>query len=129
MKVSRLGAESEMPLPAYTTATATLDLSHICNLHCSPWQRWILNPLSKARDRTCVLMDTTQVHYHRDTMEMFMGLYPHISRLEMLQDLGWVSEVLHWLPSRYHLCALNNQFPNCLRMFPDSLAVVECSGS
>jgi len=24
----------------------------------------ILNPLSKVRDRTCVLMDTSQVHYH-----------------------------------------------------------------
>ena len=24
----------------------------------------ILNPLSETRDRTCVLMDTSQVHYH-----------------------------------------------------------------
>ena len=33
----------------YTTATATPDLSHVCNLHHSSRQRWILNPLSKAK--------------------------------------------------------------------------------
>ena len=33
MEVPRLGAESELQLPAYTTATATPDLSHICDLH------------------------------------------------------------------------------------------------
>ena len=38
-------------------ATATLDPSHVCNLHHSSRQRWILNPLSEARDRTCILMD------------------------------------------------------------------------
>ena len=34
-------------------ATATPDLSCVCDLHHSSWQCWILNPLSKARDRTC----------------------------------------------------------------------------
>ena len=43
---------------AYTTATASLDLSHICNLNLSLWQHRILNPLSKAKDRTCILTDT-----------------------------------------------------------------------
>jgi len=37
---------------------------HICNLHHSSWQHWVLNPLSEARDRTCILMDTMQVCYH-----------------------------------------------------------------
>ena len=37
-------------LPAYTTATAMTDLSHVCNLHHTSWQCQILNPLSKARD-------------------------------------------------------------------------------
>ena len=32
------------------TATATLDLSHICDLHFSLWQCWILNPPREARD-------------------------------------------------------------------------------
>ena len=37
-------------LPAYTTATGAQDLSHVCDLHHSPQQRQILNPLSKVRD-------------------------------------------------------------------------------
>ena len=37
---------------AYTTATATRDLSHIFNLHHSSWQHQILNPLSVARNHT-----------------------------------------------------------------------------
>ena len=36
MKVPRLGVELELQLLAYTTATATQDLSHVCNLHQYP---------------------------------------------------------------------------------------------
>ena len=36
--------------PAYTTATATQDLSHICDLHQSSQQHQSLNPLSEATD-------------------------------------------------------------------------------
>ena len=43
--VPRLGVESELELPAYTTASATWDPSHVCNLHHSSWEYWILNPL------------------------------------------------------------------------------------
>ena len=32
-EVPRLGAESELQLPAYTTATATPDLRGVCKLH------------------------------------------------------------------------------------------------
>ena len=59
MEVSRLGVESELQLQAYATATATLDLSYICDLRHSLWQRWILNLLSEARDRTHNLTETT----------------------------------------------------------------------
>ena len=62
MESPRLGVESELHLLAYTTATATPDLSWVCNLHQSSWQSQILNPLSKARDQTHVLMDTSRVH-------------------------------------------------------------------
>ena len=58
MEVPKLGVELE--LPVYTTATATCNLSHICNLHHSSLQRQILNPQSEARDRIQVLMDTTR---------------------------------------------------------------------
>ena len=53
-----LGVKLELQLPAYTIATATLDLSHICDLHHSSWQSQILNSLSEARDRTQIFTET-----------------------------------------------------------------------
>ena len=51
MEVPRLGVEWELQLLAYTTATAMQDLgSQLCLRPNSAWQRWTLNPLSKARD-------------------------------------------------------------------------------
>jgi len=61
MEVPRLGVESELWLPAHATATARPDLSHIYDLHHSSQQRWILNPLSKARDRTCNVMVASRI--------------------------------------------------------------------
>ena len=68
MEVPRLGAESELQLPAYTTAIATWDPSLVCNLHDSSRQLWILNPLSKARGQTCILVDPSRVHHPWATM-------------------------------------------------------------
>ena len=48
---------------AYATATAMPDLSRVCNLHHSSWQRQILNPLSEARDGTRNLMVPSQIHF------------------------------------------------------------------
>ena len=67
MEVPRLGVKSELHLPAYTTATATWDLSLICDLYHSSWQRQILNPLSKARDWTHILMDRLQTSEPQQT--------------------------------------------------------------
>ena len=50
MEVPRLGVKSELQLLAYAMATATWDLSYICNLHHCSWQCQILNPLNEARD-------------------------------------------------------------------------------
>ena len=57
MEVSKLGVQSELQLPAYTTTSATWDPSLVCNLHHSLWQHGILNPLSKSKDPTHILMD------------------------------------------------------------------------
>ena len=62
MEVPSLGVETELQLPTYAITTATWDPSHICDLHCNSWQHCIFNPLSEARDRTHILMDTSQVH-------------------------------------------------------------------
>ena len=46
---------------AYTTAIATWDPSRVCNLHQSSRQHRTLNPLSKARDGSHILMDASLV--------------------------------------------------------------------
>ena len=61
MLVPRLGVELKLQLLAYATTTATPNLSCVCDLHHSSWQHPVLNPLSKARDETCILMDISQV--------------------------------------------------------------------
>ena len=67
MEVPRLGVELELQLPAYTTATARQDMSHICNLYSSPQHR-ILHPLSEARDRTGDLMIPRRIRFCCTTM-------------------------------------------------------------
>ena len=54
MEVPRLGSPT-------ATATATPDLSRVCNRHHGSWQHWILNPLSEAIDGTHVLTDASQI--------------------------------------------------------------------
>ena len=62
MEAPRLGVKSEPQLPAYAAATATPDLSRLCNLHHSSRQRQIPDPLSEARDGTRILLDARPVH-------------------------------------------------------------------
>ena len=63
MEVARLRVESELQLPAYTTATAMQDLSQVFHLHHSSGQHQILHPRSGARDQTHILMDTSQIRF------------------------------------------------------------------
>ena len=53
IEVPRLGIKPELQLLAYATATATTDLSCICDLRHS-----FLNPLGEVRDRIHILADT-----------------------------------------------------------------------
>ena len=64
MEVPRLGAELELQLSAYTTATATREPRHIFDLHHGSWQHWIPNLPSKARDQTHTLMGTSWIRFH-----------------------------------------------------------------
>ena len=59
----RLGVELELHLLAYVTATATQDLSPLCNLHHRSQQHQILNLLIRARAQTCILMDASQIGF------------------------------------------------------------------
>ena len=63
MEVLRLRVESELQRLASAPATAARDPSRVCSLHRRSRQHQILNPLSGARGRTLILMDTSQVHY------------------------------------------------------------------
>ena len=62
-EVSGLGIKLEHQRLAYATATAMQDLTHNGDLHHTSWQRWILNPLSRARDQTHILIDANWVCY------------------------------------------------------------------
>ena len=64
MEVPWLGVELELQLPA----TAVQDPSCVCDLYCSSQQCWIPDPLSKARDQTHILMDTSRIHLHCTTV-------------------------------------------------------------
>ena len=61
MVVPRPGVKSELQLLAYTTAAVTPDPSYQRNLYHSLQQYCIFNSLSKTRDHTWILMDTSQV--------------------------------------------------------------------
>jgi len=86
MEVPRLGVELELQLPAYTTATAMQDPSHICDLHCSSQQCRILNPLNEARDPTCVLMDNSWILFRCVTIGNSKA-YLLLFKLHMLWSL------------------------------------------
>ena len=68
MEVPGLGLKSELQLLAFATATATRDLSRICDLYHSSWQHQILNPLSEAKDRTGNLMVPSRIRFRCATM-------------------------------------------------------------
>ena len=74
---------------AYTTATEMQDLSCICNLHHSWQQRQIHNPLSEAKDWTCILVNTSQIFFLWATMEtpesLFKWTVYYSVRLYLLQ--------------------------------------------
>ena len=58
----RLGVALELQLLVFATvATATQDLSCMCELPRSSRQCRIPNPLSEARDQTCILRDTSGI--------------------------------------------------------------------
>ena len=107
MEVPRLGVESDLQPPAYTTATATEDPSCICNLHHGSRQRWILNPSSGARDPTesswiLVRFPTTEPQWELPNMWLVCSLAPRPARYKpvIISTSGhWVSYPAPPLPS------------------------------
>ena len=74
----------------YTTATAMLDPSHICNLCRRLQQCQIFNPLIEARDQTHILIDTSQVFNllsHNGNSVCTVEYYPILKKKEILTHL------------------------------------------
>jgi len=105
MVVPRLGVQSELQLPAYATATATRGPSCICDLHHNSRQHRILRPLSEARDRTCVLMDTRQIRFRcatTETPKRFFSMAIYILQIQRLFE---------WIIHRNPLKLIQWEFP------------------
>ena len=83
MEAPTLGAESDLQLRTYITATATPDLRRFCDLSCSLQQcrNRILNPLSKARDWTasswtlCQVFNSLSHNVNSNTVTLTLKLY------------------------------------------------------
>ena len=72
---SQARVESELQLPACATATATQDPSCICDPHHSS-QQLILNPLSRARNGSHIVMDTSRFATAEPQQELlFVQIY------------------------------------------------------
>ena len=75
IELPRLGVEWELQLSAYTTATATRDPTHVCDLHHSSGQCQIPDPTGKARDQTHILMDTSWIRFRCSVTGMPMCVF------------------------------------------------------
>ena len=60
-EVPRLGFESELPGASLHHSHSNARSEPCLYLHHSSWQHQILNPLSTARDKTCIFMGTSWV--------------------------------------------------------------------
>ena len=97
--------------PAYTTATAAQDLSCVCHLYHSSWQCRILNPLSRARDRTSNLMVPNQICFHCTTMGtppilyfLMSSIIVFITIITILITCECVTYLTPVCPTRLQLC-------------------------
>ena len=83
MEVPRLGVNrsySCQPIPqSQQRQVWAVSAAYTCNLRHSSWQRWVLIPLTKGRDRTCILMDASQIlnqlSHNRDSCIYFFALF------------------------------------------------------
>ena len=74
------------------------DPSCICDLHHSLWQCWILNPLSEARDRICVLtnMDSFPLRHNRNSINSVFNWEILFNSLSFLKAFMFIYFLLTW---------------------------------
>ena len=84
-------------------AAASLLHSH-CNAssepHHSSWQCQILNSLSEARDRTHILMDTSQTCFHWATM---------VTSHDLLKNFNYLPPKIFWICVCAYLCTTQTE--------------------
>ena len=103
MEAPRLEVDLELQLPAYATAIAAQDLSYVCKLYHSSQQHQILNPLSKARDHTCILIDTSWIRFRCTTVGTFSMTTFNLESMFIKLWKAWWDSLLH--PESLHtLC-------------------------
>ena len=99
-------------------SSATSDLSHICNLHCSLWQHQILNPLSEARHQTHILMDTSRFlnplsHSRSSCAMILLILQQEAEALDKASQVTyWRSHCQRWLRLEFDLFILSSWGPD-----------------
>ena len=124
MEVPRPGVESELQLLAYATTTAMQDLSLVFNLHHR--SQATLDPLSRARDGTCILMDTSQV---------FSCTTMGTPTVTVLDSKSWLPSLVSLLPIHLgpmdllsqHWGASSSCFPNKSAILPPRPTKENCT--
>ena len=80
------GSQARGPIRTYTTAIATPDP------YTTAHGTWILNPLGKARDWTCILMDTSHIRFPWSMTGILTFYYFWFSELPLQ---NWLSFLPH----------------------------------
>ena len=93
--------------------------SHICNLHGSLWHCWILNPVSKARDRNRVHTDTSRVRsplsHSGESVALFSPqefLLQWTFEIKVLFFTAFLPDSIQVLPCALHSFACGYWFQN-----------------
>ena len=69
---------------------------HLC-LHCSSWQRQMLNPLSKARDQTCILGETTLGPAEPQWKFWFVYFNAYCKKQKQKKTSQYTKSVISWI--------------------------------
>ena len=112
-----LGIESDLYLPAYTTAIQ--DPSHICNRCHSLWQCQILNRLSEARGWTHILTETMSgsnplSHSGNSSNHFFKEIKPFLflKNIEnLLKEIIFLHSSYMWMITKGWVLHLTPNFP------------------
>ena len=85
-----------------TTATAMPDPSCFFNLHHSSRQRWILDPLSEARDQNWILVRFISAEPRQELLEGFFEITPNWKHSKHPSTGKWISKSYYTYEMRFY---------------------------